>query len=491
MVNTRGHRRGWLAFVVAALLATVVVPSTPTSAAQPRESSFDCDFNGDGDADYAIGVPNEDLPRRRDAGAVEVLYGNWDAGGAKATATLTLGRDGVAGDRMGTTILCQQFGFTGDGAGALVVGIPYRTVNGRAAAGEVRVYYGFSDADPDTLGFCAPADIETAGCTNRTSRRVFQVFRQGVGGVPGSARANDRFGWDFAWGNFNLDGYIDLAIGIPGEDIGRVQDAGAVQILFGSPEGLVVPPGGGLIREGSGAAGSPGRDAAFGFSLAAGDIFGDAATDLVVGAPNSRVRGQISAGTVHVVTMREGGGIVGGREFSQAMTGDPVEAGDFFGGTVSVGQFDGSGKEDVAVGVPLEDQRRRTDVGQVHVLRSGSWLRPQQTLKPPRRFGANASSARRCGSSTTRRPASTVWSSGAREQPWPDALMPVPFGCTQAARVRDSAEAPSSRSPASAPGSHRMPATVSAARSRAIGDWIFPDPSSPPTTSSWGHPSAT
>ena len=41
-------------------------------------------------------------------------------------------------------------------------------------------------------------------------------------------------------GDFNGDGYDDLAIGVFGEDIGSINSSGAVQLLYGSVNGLVV-----------------------------------------------------------------------------------------------------------------------------------------------------------------------------------------------------------------------------------------------------------
>ena len=39
--------------------------------------------------------------------------------------------------------------------------------------------------------------------------------------------------------DFNGDGYADLAVGVPGETIAGHDDAGAVQVLYGSSTGLV------------------------------------------------------------------------------------------------------------------------------------------------------------------------------------------------------------------------------------------------------------
>jgi hypothetical protein len=39
--------------------------------------------------------------------------------------------------------------------------------------------------------------------------------------------------------DFNQDGFADLAIGVSGEDIGGIGNAGAVNVLYGSASGLI------------------------------------------------------------------------------------------------------------------------------------------------------------------------------------------------------------------------------------------------------------
>jgi hypothetical protein len=98
-------------------------------------------------------------------------------------------------------------------------------------------------------------------------------------GELGSERG-DHFGFSLAVGDFNRDGYADLAIGTPGEDIRNTfgwSDSGAVDIAFGSRQGLggdsVLPH---LVR----------TDAYecdfFGRTLAVGDFNGDGYADLAV-----------------------------------------------------------------------------------------------------------------------------------------------------------------------------------------------------------------
>jgi hypothetical protein len=126
---------------------------------------------------------------------------------------------------------------------------------------------GFFDNNPMGLAVGAPGeDIGTAvdaGAVNSlhgsSSGLVgnARVLFQGAAGVPGTAETGDRFGSALADGvvfftSFNVDALGDLAVGVPGEDVGAATDAGAVNILDGSATGLV---GDGLFIQGAGGVG--------------------------------------------------------------------------------------------------------------------------------------------------------------------------------------------------------------------------------------------
>ncbi|WP_306189694.1 FG-GAP and VCBS repeat-containing protein [Streptomyces sp. MK5] len=63
-------------------------------------------------------------------------------------------------------------------------------------------------------------------------------INQASPGVVGAAEYGDRFGARVSVGDVNHDGYPDLAVASPGEDVDGRVDAGAVHILRGSASGL-------------------------------------------------------------------------------------------------------------------------------------------------------------------------------------------------------------------------------------------------------------
>ncbi|HKO62935.1 MAG TPA: FG-GAP repeat protein, partial [Pyrinomonadaceae bacterium] len=110
-------------------------------------------------------------------------------------------------------------------------------------------------------------------------------------------------------GDFNADQIADLAIGVPGEDIDGIENAGAVHVIYGTTAGLssTAGPGDqffpktlnpfGIVRAGDG----------LGTSLASGDFNGDGASDLAVSTPSGEVDGILRAGYVQVLYGSEAG----------------------------------------------------------------------------------------------------------------------------------------------------------------------------------------
>jgi hypothetical protein len=261
--------------------------------------------------------------------------------------------------------------FNGDGRDDLAVGAPGWMVNGAPMAGRVCVYYSLVEI---------------------RSRCVTQAS-----GTPSqAAEPFDQFGAAVAAGDFNGDGYDDLAVGVPNESFGTLGNTGAVQVFLGGPslfqsfessmvfyQGMPFTQGGmpkilgDYLEAGD----------RFGSALAVGDFDGDRYDDLAVGVPGEDVSPQgivvPDGGAVHVLYGDSGGLGVTDRTFVQDHLApqqrpagtyfEVAEPYDQFGFSLAAGRFDFDDIDDLAIGVPFEDLTRwdqsyHPDAGVAHVL---------------------------------------------------------------------------------------------------------------------------
>jgi hypothetical protein len=181
--------------------------------------------------------------------------------------------------------------------------------------------------------------------------------------VAGTVENSGQFGSALAAGDFNRDGFVDLAAGAPGQTIGSAGGAGAVSVLPGSAAGLTAT-GARLFTQVGGAV--EGGDQ-FGAALAAGDLNHDGFADLAAGAPSENVGSTVDAGAVSVLPGSAGGLTTsGGRLFTQL--GSAPERFDIFGFALAAGDFNRDGFADLAAAAPLEDVGTVSRAGAVSVL---------------------------------------------------------------------------------------------------------------------------
>jgi hypothetical protein len=202
--------------------------------------------------------------------------------------------------------------FNGDGYRDLATGAPGAVAGGKAKAGAVVVNYGSSSG--------------ISGARHKTTS-------QSSSGVPGDSETSDRFGTELAHGDLNRDGYGDLVVGTPLEDVGGDVDGGSVTILWGGSSGL---SGGTTISDPN----ASGHDR-FGQSLAVGDFTGDGKADLAVGSTGKDV-------WIFKGGFTKSGGAAGKLRFDATQ----IDSGAYPDGAVQLaaGDFDNDGADDVVVG---------------------------------------------------------------------------------------------------------------------------------------------
>ena len=317
------------------------------------------DFDGDGRADLAVGVPNEDVGTVPDAGAVNVVYGAPTGLAAPGNQLWHQEKPGIGGvaanfERFGSSLGAGNF--NGDAFGDLAIGVPNETVGSVSAAGVVNVVYGSA---PDGL-----------------SSTDQQRWHQDSGGIRDVAENTDRFGSSLSAGDFDHDLVMDLAVGVPQENVGSTTDAGAVSVIYGvAVDGLTATDDQIWHQDSAGILDAVETLDQFGDALTVGDFDGDLSDDLAIGMIRESVGSIGVAGKVNVIYGAGGAGLTAADNqiWHQNVAGiaDPAESGDSFGTSLSAGDFNSNsvtGQDDLAVGVLGEGIGSVNDAGAVNVI---------------------------------------------------------------------------------------------------------------------------
>jgi hypothetical protein len=205
-----------------------------------------------------------------------------------------------------------------DGFAEVVVGAPGEDIGSDTTTGLFHLLYG-----------------RASGLTGTGSVAI----HQDTAGVPGSGEDGDQFGFAQASGDFNGDGFGDVAVSANLEDVGAFRDYGAVTIFYGAASGLRTDNAKLLTIQNSGYSGI--GQSYFGDTLAAGDFNGDGMDDLAISADGDNIvfvaTGSSAGLTLNSSSLRLSGG-----------------GSDLFGFSLSAGDVNGDGRADLAVGAPFD-----------------------------------------------------------------------------------------------------------------------------------------
>lgn len=366
------------------------------------------DWDGDGDLDLAVGAPHHSPPGTDNAGQTEVILGplsqyaptitdreasavyegtnenSWH--GYTVHAIGDLDNDGV--DELASGSLNA-----GERAGLLSVwlgGARTWPVNERDRGADIVVsgdageeYAGADFAGGDLNGDGVPELVIGAyGAPEGSNRgRVAIVFG---GNPPASASFSDVADTiiegeaDGDWAgravavstDMNGDGYGELLVGAMEATGGGVQ-SGKLYVVYGRGGGVFWPDT--LADADAVVAGEAATDyAASGRALEpVGDIDGDGLGDVAVGAYQND-DGGADAGKVYLLLGRQSGWPASLADADAAWTGSP---GGELGRTISVvGDVDGDGVTDIAVGEPEATDTTGADVGRAWLVRGADAL---------------------------------------------------------------------------------------------------------------------
>ena len=285
------------------------------------DAGFGCsvavgDVDGDTTADIAVGACREDVDVSPNRGRAYVFSG------ADWSLLFTLNApNGVQDGLFGVSVAIGRV--DDDSYGDIVVGASRSNVGAVSAQGRA---YVFSGASGSLLRTLDSPNGETSG----------------------------EFGWSVALGRVNSDSNADIVVAAHFEDVSGAAGQGRAYVFSGADWSLLytlTTPEATPFAE-------------FGCSVAVGDVNADGRGDIAVGACSEKVGGNNLQGRAYVFSGAN-------RSLLLALDTPNPQAIAYFGSPVAVGDVNGDGGADIAVGATSETVGGNVAQGRAYVFSAG------------------------------------------------------------------------------------------------------------------------